>query len=166
MEPSRQLHKEGHLAKDAVEAAALMEPLEQPAAEKAKEAEAFTCKGCTGKYTDARGSGGDGKRNFGFCSRKCRPAKRARKQCEHGRQQHQCKDCGTGHCQHGRQRGKCKNCGTGHALPARAPEGKVQGLRHGPLPARAPEAPVQGVLNAATASTGARGASAGAAAQN
>jgi hypothetical protein len=35
-----------------------MEQLEQPATEKAKEAEAFTCKykGCNGKYTDARGS--------------------------------------------------------------------------------------------------------------
>jgi hypothetical protein len=33
MEPSRQLHKEGHLAKDAVAAVGLMEQLEQPAAE-------------------------------------------------------------------------------------------------------------------------------------
>jgi hypothetical protein len=40
-------------------------------------------------------------------------------------------------------------------LPARAPE--VQGLRHGPLRAREPEGAVQRLLNAASASTGARG---------
>jgi hypothetical protein len=61
---------------------------------------------------------------------------------QHGRQKHQCKDCGTGHCEHGRQRGKCKDRGTGHC-------------QH-----RAPEAPVQGMSNAATASTSASGASA------
>jgi hypothetical protein len=76
MEASRQLLEERHLAKDAVghKHKLLMELLEQPrveqpAAEKAKEAEAFTCKykGCNGKYTDARGSGGTSKRNYGFC---------------------------------------------------------------------------------------------------
>jgi hypothetical protein len=41
MGPGRQLLEEGHLAKDAVVAAALMESLEQPAAEKAKEAVIF-----------------------------------------------------------------------------------------------------------------------------
>jgi hypothetical protein len=49
-----------------------MEQLEQPAAEKAKEAGAYTCKykGCNGKYTDARGSGASSKKNYGFCSSK------------------------------------------------------------------------------------------------
>ena len=39
MEPSRELHEEGLLVRDAVEKAVLLEQLEQPAAEKAKEAE-------------------------------------------------------------------------------------------------------------------------------
>jgi hypothetical protein len=39
MSAGRQLHEEGLLAKDAVEAAGLMEQLQQPVAEKAKEAE-------------------------------------------------------------------------------------------------------------------------------
>jgi hypothetical protein len=38
MSAGRQLHEEGLLAKDAVEAAGLIKMLEQPAAEKAKEA--------------------------------------------------------------------------------------------------------------------------------
>jgi hypothetical protein len=84
MAPSRQLHKEEHLAKDALAVAGLLEQLEQPAAEKAKEAkeaEAFTCKykGCNGKFTDAHDSGGSSKRNYGFCSIKCRSAGRLRK---------------------------------------------------------------------------------------
>jgi hypothetical protein len=56
MSAGRQLHKEGLLAKDAVEAAGLLEQLEQPAAEKAKEAEDWTCryKGCNGKYVHRR----------------------------------------------------------------------------------------------------------------
>jgi hypothetical protein len=33
--------------------------------------------------------------------------------CQHGRQKHRCKDCGTGHCQHGREKNRCKDCGTG-----------------------------------------------------
>ena len=63
MEPSRQLHEEGHLARDAVEKAVLLEQLEQPAAEKAKEkpkeAKDWTCKytGCNVKYPDATSSG-------------------------------------------------------------------------------------------------------------
>jgi hypothetical protein len=69
--PSRQLHKEEHLAKDALAVAGLLEQLEQPAAEKAKEAkeaEDLTCKykGCYGKYTDARDSGASTKKNWGF----------------------------------------------------------------------------------------------------
>jgi hypothetical protein len=121
MSAGRQLHEEGLLAKDAVEAAGLMEQLEQPAAEKAKEAGAFTCKykGCNGKYTDARGSGGDSKRNYGFCSRTCRTAKkkRATLKCEHGRRAHRCKECGTGkakRCEHGRKKVQCKDGGTGY----------------------------------------------------
>jgi hypothetical protein len=111
MEPSRQLHKEGHLAKDAVTKAVLMELLEQPAAEKAKEAEDLTCRACYGKYTDARDSGGGSKNNYGFCSKTCRAAKG---KCDHGRKKSQCKDCGTGYCDHGRRKAKCKDCGTGY----------------------------------------------------
>jgi hypothetical protein len=42
-----------------IEELALIKVLEQPAAEKAKEAEDLTCKckGCNGKFTDARDSG-------------------------------------------------------------------------------------------------------------
>ena len=125
MAPSRQLHKEGHLAKDALAVAMLLEQLEQPATEKAKEAEACTYKykGCNGKYTDATDSGASPKKNWGFCSSKCREAAkkapRARApptQCEHGRRKSRCKDCGTGYCQHGRQLNKCKDCGTGYCV--------------------------------------------------
>jgi hypothetical protein len=49
MEADGQQLEEEHLAKDAVTKSALIELLEQPAAEKAKEAEAFTCKVCNGK---------------------------------------------------------------------------------------------------------------------
>jgi hypothetical protein len=80
-----------------------MELLEQPATEKAKEAEDLTCRACYGKYTDARDSGGGSKKNYGLCSRTCRP------------------------------------------LPPRAPEGRAQGLRHGPLRPRAQGEPVQGL---------------------
>jgi hypothetical protein len=59
-------------------------------------------------------------------------------------------------CEHGRQKGRCKDCVTGHCGRARAREGQVQGLRHGPLRARAPEARRVG---ARTASTSARRAS-------
>jgi hypothetical protein len=47
---------------------------EREAAEKAKEAQAFTCKLCTDKYTDGSGSGSGSKKNYGFCSSKCRAA--------------------------------------------------------------------------------------------
>jgi hypothetical protein len=88
---------------------------EQAAAEKAKEAEAFTYKykGCNGKYTDARGSGGSSKKNHGFCSSKCRAG------------------------------GGCEKGPT--EVPARAPEEQVQGLRYGPLQSRGPQGPVQGL---------------------
>jgi hypothetical protein len=113
--------------RDAVEKAVLLEQLEQPAAEKAKEAEEkakeakeSTCRGYTGKYTDARGSGGGTKYNWGYCSSECREAPRAPpKRCDHGRQWNQCKDCGTGYCKHGRQKGQCKDCGTGHCQHGR-----------------------------------------------
>jgi hypothetical protein len=121
MSPSRQLHKEGHLAKDALAVAGLMELLGPPATEKAKEAEAFRCKykGCTREYTDGGGSGSGTKYNCGYCSGKCREAAKkaprsvARK-CQHGRKKHRCKDCGTGYCQHGRRKDMCKDCGTGY----------------------------------------------------
>jgi hypothetical protein len=104
--------------------------LEQPAAEKAKEAEDLTCRGCYGKYTDARGSGGGSKKNYGFCSKACREAPKEKKekkevQCEHGRRKRQCKDCGTNHCKHGRQKSKCRDCGTGHCAHGRE-EGKCK----------------------------------------
>jgi hypothetical protein len=114
MSAGRQLHEEGHLAKDALAVAGLLEQLEQPAAEKAKEAEVFTCKSCPREYTDATDSGGTSKRNYGYCSSKCRAAP-PKGMCEHGRRKRkrQCKDCGTGRCKHGRDRYKCKDCGTG-----------------------------------------------------
>jgi hypothetical protein len=120
-----------------------MEQLEQPAAEKAKEAQTFTCKTCTRKYTDGSGSG-SGTRAYscGYYSSKCRAAKG---KCEHGRSKSKCKDCGTGYCEHGR-----------------ASEEPVQRLRHGqPLPAWAGAGRAGARTEArATASTGTRGASA------
>jgi hypothetical protein len=104
---------------------------EQAAAEKAKEAGAFTCKykGCNGKYTDARGSGGGSKKNYGVCSSKCRAAaKKAPRKCQHG----------------GHQKSKLQGLRHGLLRP-RAPEDQVQGLRHGPLRARAREGAVQGL---------------------
>jgi hypothetical protein len=107
-----------------IEELALIKMLEQPATEKAKEAEAFTCKGCTGKYTDGSGRGSDTKYNYGSCSSKCREAAKkaprsvARK-CQHGRQKHKCKDCGTGYCQHGRRKDMSKDCGTGYCQHGR-----------------------------------------------
>jgi hypothetical protein len=88
---------------------ALMELLEQPAAEKAKEAAFFTCKVCNGKYTDARGSGSGTKYNCGFFSKACRAAKKAPWKCDHGRQKGKCRDCGTGYCEHGRQKHVCRD---------------------------------------------------------
>jgi hypothetical protein len=135
MSVGRQLHEEGLLAKDAVEAAGLLEQLEQPAAEKPKEAEDWTCKykGCNGKYTDARDSGASSKYNCGFCSSECREAaKKAPRvrapptQCEHGRRKSRCKDCGTGYCQHGRQLNKCKDCGTGYCVHNRQKSSKCK----------------------------------------
>ena len=34
--------------------------------------------------------------------------------CEHGKQKHQCKDCGIGYCEHGKLKYQCKDCGTGY----------------------------------------------------
>jgi hypothetical protein len=109
-----------------IEEQALLDQLEQPAAEKAKEAEAWTCKytGCNVKYTDATSNQQwsqkqEELRLLQQCSecrelmkkaQKCRVARK----CEHGRNKHICKDCGTGHCQHGRQKHQCKDCGTGY----------------------------------------------------
>jgi hypothetical protein len=74
--------------------------LEQDNPEQKKGAEVFTpCKAfkvCNGKYTDARDSGGDGKKNFGVCSKTCRATKKAPRKCDHGRQKAKCRDCGTG----------------------------------------------------------------------
>jgi hypothetical protein len=35
------------------------------------------------------------------------------KKCEHGRDKHRCKDCGTSYCQHGREKHRHQDCGTG-----------------------------------------------------
>jgi hypothetical protein len=111
--------------------------------------------------------------NYGFCIRTCRDEKKSttaaggqavKKQCKHRRRKNQCRDCSTGYCQHGPQKSRCKDCGTGYCKHRRrkgrckdcgtgfckhrrqAPEGPVQGLRHGLLlPARAPKEPVQGL---------------------
>ena len=85
MEPSRQLHKEGHLAKDVLAVAGLMEQLEQPAAEKLEP------------------------------TRPPEPRKApARRKCDHGRRKGRCKDCGTGYCKHNRRKSSCKDCGKGY----------------------------------------------------
>jgi hypothetical protein len=128
MTPSRELHEERHLANDALALAGLLEQLEQPAAEKAKEAkeaEGFTCKGCNVPYTDATSSGAKTKNNGGYCSRTCRENS---KQCDHGRRPSRCKDCGTGYCHHGRQLNNCKDCGTGHCQHGRQ-KGKCSDCR-------------------------------------
>jgi hypothetical protein len=120
-----------------IEELALIKMLEQPAAEKAKEAEGFTCKykGCTREYTDGSGSGSGTKYNCGYCSSECREAaKKATGQCQHGRRKRVCKDCGAGHCHHGRRKSRCKDCGTGHCQHGRQ-RGKrscCQHVRHLP----------------------------------
>jgi hypothetical protein len=92
-----------------------MEELAQPAAEKEREAaekekdpKGFTCNFCSVQYTDARGSGGATKKNWGFCSSTCRDknksAPQKRKECEHRHRKGQCSDCGTGCCKHRRRK--------------------------------------------------------------
>jgi hypothetical protein len=125
----RETHELFHGKLELIEELALIKQLEQPAAEKAKEAkeaEGFTCryKGCNGKYTDATSSEAKSKRTYGFCSSVCREtAKKAPRapptQCEHGRRKHKCKDCGTSYCQHGRRKSQCKDCGTGYCQHGR-----------------------------------------------
>jgi hypothetical protein len=84
--------------------------------------------------------------------------------CDHGRNKHECRDCGTGHCVHGRlkyrcndcgtghcvhgphRKSQCKDCGTGHCVHGRLKREPLQGgLRYGLLRARAPEEPLQGL---------------------
>jgi hypothetical protein len=87
MEPSRQRHEEGHLARDAVEKAVLLEQLEQAVAEitgplKCQHGrQKSQCKDCGGKG-----------------------------RCLHGRRKDRCKDCGTGYCVHRRRKGRCNDC--------------------------------------------------------
>jgi hypothetical protein len=145
-------HFQGKL--ELIEELALIKQLEQPAAEKAKEAEAFTCKGCTGKYTDATSSGAKSKKNCGYCSSECREA---------AKKPSACKGC-TGKYTDATSSGastkknwgfcssKCREdqkkaprAPRTSQVRARAPEEPVQGLRHGPMPPRAPEEPVQGL---------------------
>jgi hypothetical protein len=115
MEPSRQLHEEGHLAKDAVEAAGLLEQLEQPAAEKAKKAPTGNCE--HGRRKSRCKDCGTGYCTHGRVKNKCKDCGTG--YCKHGRRKSRCKDCGTGHCQHGRQKSKCMDCGTGHCQHGR-----------------------------------------------
>ena len=53
------------------------------------------------------------------------------KKCEHGRQRHNCKDCGGGGlCEHGRRRTLCKDCGSGSICEhGHAAALQVQGVR-------------------------------------
>jgi hypothetical protein len=111
MSTGRRLHEEGHLARDAVEAAVLLEQLAQPATKKAPPTQCehgrrkSRCKDC--------GTGN----------------------CEHGRRKNMCKDCGTGYCKLQARAPEEQVQGLRHGpLPApRAPEALVQGLRHGLL---------------------------------
>jgi hypothetical protein len=50
--------------------------------------------------------------------------------CHHNRQKYQCKECGTGYCIHGRQKLRCRDFGTGHALHPRSVEAPVRRVRH------------------------------------
>jgi hypothetical protein len=105
-----------------------------------KRTEIFTCKLCIGQYayTDARGSGGDGKKS---CEKE-RPTKetsvraRAPEEPVQGLRQ--------GHLRARAPEGPVQGLWYG-LLRARAPEGSVQGLRHRPLRAWAPEGLVQGL---------------------
>jgi hypothetical protein len=92
----REAHELFHSNLELIDELAYIKVLEQPATRRrrAKEADAFTCKGCTGKYTDGSGSGSGTKYNCGYCSSECREA--AKGMCEHVRRKGQCKDCGTG----------------------------------------------------------------------
>jgi hypothetical protein len=81
MRHRRELHEADKVAGDAVVQKLLMESLGKPAPRKEreprKEAEVFTCKFCNDKYTDARDSGGDGKkRTLGFAVRRAELRKR------------------------------------------------------------------------------------------
>jgi hypothetical protein len=129
MEPSRQLHEEGHLARDAVEKAVLLEQLEQPAAKKAPTGNCThgrlksKCKDCAKLHcTHGRRKSSCRDCGTGYCTHgrrksSCRDCGTG--YCTHGRSKSRCKDCGTGYCQHGRQKSKCKDCGTGHCQHGR-----------------------------------------------
>jgi hypothetical protein len=112
MSAGRQLHEEGHLAKDALAVAGLLEQLEQPAAEKAKEPRRWaTCD--HGRRKGSCKDCGTGRCKHGRQRGKCRDCGTG--YCDHGRQKSTacCRDCGTGYCQHGRRKSQCKDCGTG-----------------------------------------------------
>jgi hypothetical protein len=78
--------------------------------QKVSEAEIFTCRACNSPYTDGSDGGSGSKKNYGFCSSKCR---RAPQKCEHGLKKSKCKDCGTGDCQYGLWKSNCRDCGAG-----------------------------------------------------
>jgi hypothetical protein len=104
----REAHELFHSNLELIDELAYIKMPEQAAAEKAKEADAFTCRGCTVKYTDATSSGAKTKKNYGYCSKTCRDGKG---RCKHGRYRSKCKDCGTGQCQHKLWKTNCKDCG-------------------------------------------------------
>jgi hypothetical protein len=81
----RETHELFHGKLELIEELALIKQLEQPAAEKAKEANK-KAKQC----------------DHGRRPSRCKDCGTSR--CKHGRQKNNCKDCGTGHCQHGRQK--------------------------------------------------------------
>jgi hypothetical protein len=126
-------HEEGLLVRDAVEAAGLLEQLEQPAAKKAPTGRKTSncehgrrkhrCKDCgTGYCTHGRVKNmckdcGTGYCTHGRVKNMCKDCGTG--YCKHGHQKSKCKDCGTGHCQHGRQKDRCKDCGTGHCQHGR-----------------------------------------------
>jgi hypothetical protein len=114
MAPSRQLHIEEHLAKDALAVAELIEGLgkRKPKRKKAPPKQCDhgrrkgVCKDCdTGYCQHGRRKGVCKDCGTGYCT--------------HGRVKSRCKDCGTGYCTHGRRKSRCKDCGTGHCQHGR-----------------------------------------------
>jgi hypothetical protein len=133
MEPSRQLHKEGYLAKDAVGAAAvLMEQVEQPAAEKAMEAEKEPKRVRKEEEKKERERERERvkeekrerqrERQREMEARNAtKRAKKANKTgyCKHGRKKNSWRECGTGYCEHDRKKADCRDCGTGQCAHGR-----------------------------------------------
>jgi hypothetical protein len=94
-EVRRETHELFHSKLELIEELALINMLEQPAAEKKAP---LKC-------------------DHGRPKSQCRDCGTGH--CVHGCRKSQCKDCGTGHCMHGRPKSKCKDCGTGYCLHGR-----------------------------------------------